>query len=869
MARTQVVWLRCWRVGRLILFTIVCFTTVFGQQPRGNTTSAEHVSTQSTTANGTSASAKGMSGKQMTNIPYFSQQDGMESVLTLNNNTPNDQTIGITIFNTNGKAFQVPAMTIKSGITNLNLAELLGGKSEFDAGNIEIMYDANPMAITCQVGVFIPAARMSFESKEVDMMDFRSSNLNAIVWRPDEASSASLALTNTASMPVSAAISFASGMMKIGLGPRETRVIRLEKEFAAQKWQKQQGEVALLRISHNGTPGAIIATGFVLNSKTGYSSSFGLVDPAVSRSTRLAAAGVRLGYADVTEGLPINTKIRAPLVMANVGTQPLTARVSVDYTFGGTPTSLGVAERRIAPGELTVVELTDEMARLGITGPLEGAGVDIQFRGAGPGSLIAELTSMDQSGDFAFEVPVKDPQEITHMSGSTYPWSLVSGDQTTVYLKNTTAKPTWATVQFRFPGGVYQPKPVQLQAFQTIAIDIETLKESGEKDMRGNLFPQTATSGVVEWIEAKPMTMIGRAEIVNVAAGTARSFSCQTCNCPAQMYGSPYMYPASYTASVGYSGTPFDPEYDSEDCNGIIIYGNSFSSYDILDWTSSNTSVASVTNSGSVSAKAGGSASITADLVWDEYYDAGPYQNPECQYTTYYPSASGTLNVKPTISSISPPKALIGTNVSVTIQGNGLSGASVNAGSGISVTVNSSSSTQVQATFAVSASAAGGNHSVTVTVSGQTSNGVNFYVQIPSGSRIVSTLASYAINSTTTPSCQAGQAGWYRRVHKRVTAQDGSDITQDPQSITETVTITSPNDLQIPSGNVTTGSADTSGGGYFDDILQVCSTLCPASTGQTDATQVIKDVPPNITNQYQLSSNTFKYTCGGNYINGQ
>jgi hypothetical protein len=139
-------------------------------------------------------------------------------------------------------------------------------------------------------------------------------------------------------------------------------------------------------------------------------------------------------------------------------------------------------------------------------------------------------------------------------------------------------------------------------------------------------------------------------------------------------------------------------------------------------------------------------------------------------------------------------------------------------------------------------------------------------VQVPTASRIVSTVKSNAINSGTTPACPSGQAGWYRQVHKIVTDQNGNDVTLINQLIAETVTL-GRNDLNI--GTVKTSSALTVEGGYFDDVLQICSPVCPGSTGETDGTQAISDLLPTNLVTYSLTDNAFKYTCRGNYINGQ
>ena len=52
-------------------------------------------------------------------------------------------------------------------------------------------------------------------------------------------------------------------------------------------------------------------------------------------------------------------------------------------------------------------------------------------------------------------------------------------------------------------------------------------------------------------VEETPKSIIGRAEEVNVAAATARSFSCAGCPCDNNIWGAPWMTPGSFSGPVG------------------------------------------------------------------------------------------------------------------------------------------------------------------------------------------------------------------------------------------------------------------------------------------------------------------------------
>ena len=163
---------------------------------------------------------------------------------------------------------------------------------------------------------------------------------------------------------------------------------------------------------------------------------------------------------------------------------------------------------------------------------------------------------------------------------------------------------------------------------------------------------------------------------------------------------------------------------------GIDAYGANQCTGDQTDvspsidtWSSLNPSIAKVTVQ-----KAQGILPGTTFANGEGLFAIG--NGAICTWQKLYPSAR--LAVQPTVTSISPPRGLIGNSISVTIDGAGFnaSSLSVSAGSDITVTVNSHTDTQIQASFAIAPTASGGNHGVTVSAGGQTSPAAN-YVQVP------------------------------------------------------------------------------------------------------------------------------------------
>ena len=199
------------------------------------------------------------------------------------------------------------------------------------------------------------------------------------------------------------------------------------------------------------------------------------------------------------------------------------------------------------------VELSSAMARFATLGPVDDAGVDIEYSGS-PGAVIARLTSLDQSGDYAFDVPIKDPLAEMLRVGGSYPWQLDGGFTTFLHLKNTLNQPVFALVQVRYAGGSYNLERLPLAPFQTIAVDLRALRDGQQKDIRDSVMPSDVEGGQVVWFEETIGSLIGRAEMRNVAEGVASSFSCaDTCPCPPASSNA-YLAPGSSVGADGRHG---------------------------------------------------------------------------------------------------------------------------------------------------------------------------------------------------------------------------------------------------------------------------------------------------------------------------
>jgi hypothetical protein len=108
--------------------------------------------------------------------------------------------------------------------------------------------------------------------------------------------------------------------------------------------------------------------------------------------------------------------------------------------------------------------------------------------------------------------------------------------------------------------------------------------------------------------------------------------------------------------------------------------------------------------------------------------------------------------------------------------------------------------------------------------------------------------------------CSSG-AGWFREVTNQIEDQSGAPFSIQG-TVSDSLTVGSPNDLGI-SGNQT-GTGSTNAQGQWLDMYFDCSSVCPSSTGESDAIQ-----------QWSLNgvglpkTNLVVYKCNSITINGQ
>ena len=228
---------------------------------------------------------------------------------------------------------------------------------------------------------------------------------------------------------------------------------------------------------------------------------------------------------------------------------------------------------------------------------------------------MAYAAGIDQSTSMVLDVPIKDPKNLIFKGGS-YPWNIEGNNRAVLHVKNIDVpgdgKKREFMVKLYFDGGEYNLPLQQMDAGQTVEIDLKGLRDAQLRDVVGNLIPLNITGGQLDWAgRAGKGEFIGRLAEYDPVGGVASSFSCVgACPCDPG-FGSAVIYPEVISGFIGNIFNFSSTETDI-DCNQQVVYTYNVGGTQNLQYTSSNSNV--ITMSGNTATLVGvGTATVTAE----------------------------------------------------------------------------------------------------------------------------------------------------------------------------------------------------------------------------------------------------------------
>jgi len=336
-----------------------------------------------------------------------------------------------------------------------------------------------------------------------------------------------------------------------------------------------------------------------------------------------------------------------------------------------------------------------------------------------PDEVVAVAASYDQSLHYGAQTPFSD-QLAAHWVGGQ--WDYDPQHDSIITAGNGGSQPTQAAFTIFYNQGTQKYQLEQnLQPGEQMWMDIGKLIRENVPDKTGKTLPSDLTTGSYEFrdLTNKGVGTLFEGKIIYDKTYGHVTYGCSLC--------------CGYTTPMPLWYDPISVIITSFQDDGVFAWYPCENQYDDVStafynrWSSGAPSVVTVDYYGTHNGIAVGSTTSQTFAVLQS-------NNVHLMCPTHGYTPSGSVNVTPVITSISPGEALIGNTVAISISGSGFgSNPNILAPSAITVTIQSARDNQIDATFAISNSIAPGNQAigVTNTQSGLNSNLVSFYVQVP------------------------------------------------------------------------------------------------------------------------------------------
>jgi hypothetical protein len=691
--------------------------------------------------------------------PYWSVENGFVSTIEMKNyHVEEPLTITPILYPLDGPEIILTPITLKPSESRLlNINEVLAsyGK-QFTVGAAVIKYGQLTEGVFGANLTVLNAPKSLIYNFQFRLPE-ETPKLEGLWWFYDKQTDGFIAVQNTSDKNVTVVPSLyvheqRRQLQLIQLQPHQMKLIELRRELNKLKEDEVAGGINL----QASESGAIIAGGGLVNPEIGFSAPLRMDDSDMQamRGKHLGqtihALGVMIGADDpmMSMGLPSSSRMNPIVNLRNVSGQTIQVSPVFRYQIGNLTKSFALKAIQLNSQQVQRIDLLPYWQSGQIPKRVSSGSLELTYGGR-PGSLLAAVTSVDQTGSYVFDS--KTDNKLAAGFHGEY-WSTEGDNDTSITIKNITRKPAtaWVSLQYDAGRGQYDFPALVLQPGESHMIDLKMLQKEGMAGASGELLPETATYGGFKLVEEPG----GRHFLIDAVVFNPKTATCGVCGFGCLYPTSINMPGGTYIVALADSGDII--AVNAHMCDGTNQTGwactTSFSSDD-----TGVTTVDPFCQSRGFGAGAGGTIVRTT---------AADVPGPHCGDQTLHSQRPAT--VKPKITSISPVRGLVGVKTAVTINGMGFkAGTTVSAGSNITVSnLTVVSSTKLTADFTVAAADSGGDHSVTATSGGQPSNSdKTFYVQIP--------YAFVPLSETTADlGCPAGNQGYGVSITYQVVDQE-------------------------------------------------------------------------------------------------
>jgi len=418
--------------------------------------------------------------------PYWSVEDGFVSTIQVKNYRVDKKvTVTVVLFPLHGDEIMLDPVTLNPSETRvLNVNDALAGyEKHFTVGAAEIRFSQDPEGIFGANLSVLNAARSliyDFQFRPPEM----SSRLEGIFWFLDKGTDGFVAVQNTSDdnvevVPTLYAREQQHKLQPIALRPHEMSLITLRRELH---------NLALDDISEGGIKleaskaNAVIAGGGAANPEIGFSAPLRLEDPEMQamRAKRLGqtlhALNVAIGADDpmMGMGLPKSSRMNPIMNLRNVSEDAINVTPVFRYHDGEATKSFALKPVQLRSQQSQRIDLLPYWKPGQIPARVSSGSMEISYSGK-PGSLVASVTSVDQTGTYVFDAKI-DNKLAAGFQGEY--WSTEGDNNTSITIKNITDKPAtgWVSLQYDAGRREYNLPPLTLQPGEAHMIDLKMIQ---------------------------------------------------------------------------------------------------------------------------------------------------------------------------------------------------------------------------------------------------------------------------------------------------------------------------------------------------------------------------------------------------------
>ena len=360
-----------------------------------------------------------------------------------------------------------------------------------------------------------------------------SSRLEGLWWFYDEHTDGFIAVENTSDDVVTATPTFYAQqhprqLEPLHLQPHEMRLIELRKELNELQLEGTTGGGVTIESSK---PNAVIAGGGLVNPEIGFTAPLRMDDPEMQamRTSRLGrtlyALMVSIGEDSsmMGMGLPPGTLMNPIVNLRNVTDGNIGVKLVFRYQAGSSTQSFTIPTMQLGAQEIRRVNLLSYWQSGQIPQTVSSGSVELSYTGR-PGSLVAGVTSVDQTGTFVFDAKI-DNRLSAGFQGEY--WSTEGDNNTAFTIKNITQKEAKAWPSFQYDSGRsnYEMQPMTLQPGESQMIDLKMLQVEKVPGVNGEVLPVAITFGGMKLREEPG----GRHFLIDAVVFNPKTATCGVC----------------------------------------------------------------------------------------------------------------------------------------------------------------------------------------------------------------------------------------------------------------------------------------------------------------------------------------------------